>query len=137
MGKRRRFGDDGSITLETVIAFPVVLTLVLLIINAALWYQARSTALAAAQEGVRAGRAFHAGPQAATSTALSFARTTGDGFLLSPHVNTDGSNATTIVVHVHGNAVSLVPGLHLGIDQIARGPVERFTSPNGNPGNGE
>jgi Flp pilus assembly protein TadG len=136
MGKRRRLGDDGSITLETVIAFPIVLTLVLLTINAALWYQARSTALAAAQEGVRAGRAFHANPQIATTTALSFARTTGNGFLFSPDVNTNGSTATTLVVHVHGSAVSLVPGLHLAIDQVARGPIERFTSPIGSPGTG-
>jgi Flp pilus assembly protein TadG len=136
MGKRLRFGDDGSITLETVIAFPIVMTLVLLIINTALWYQARSTALAAAQEGVRAGRAFHAGPQTASTTALSFARTTGNGFLLSPHADTGGSTPTTIVVHIHGSAVSLIPGLHLDINQVARGPIERFTSPINQSGRG-
>ena len=133
---RRHTGDAGSITLETVIVFPVAMLAVLLTINAALWYHARNTALAAAQEGVRAGRAYQANPHAANATALSFARTTGDGFLLSPRVDTSGSNATTVVVHVRGKAVSLIPGLHLVIDQVARGPVERFTVPTGGPGVG-
>jgi Flp pilus assembly protein TadG len=125
-------GDRGSITLETVIAFPVAMLLVLLTINAALWYHARNTALAAAQEGVRTGRAFGANPGQGGTTALSFARSSGNGFLLSPRVDTSGSTATTIVVRVQGGAVSLVPGLHLGVDQVARGPVERFTTPSGN-----
>ncbi len=121
--------DRGSISLETVITLPVALLAVLLVINAALWYHARNTALAAAQEGVRAGRAYGARPDHARTTAMTFARTTGDGFLLSPTVDTSGSNATTIVVRVRGSAVSLIPGLHLDVDQVARGPVERWTTP--------
>jgi Flp pilus assembly protein TadG len=131
--RRRATADEGSITLETVIAFPVAMLAVLLTINAALWYHARNTALAAAQEGVRAGRAYGANLTQANTTAMSFARTTGDGFLLRPSADTDGSSTTVIVVHVRGEAVSLIPGLHLGISQLARGPVERFTVPTGAP----
>jgi hypothetical protein len=36
-----------------------------------------------------------------------------------------------MVVHVTGHAVSLIPGLHLTISQVARGPIERFTTPTG------
>jgi TadE-like protein len=128
---RHRITDDGSITLETVIAFPVAMLAVLLTINAALWYHARNTALAAAQEGVRTGHADQS-----RATAFSFARTVGNGFLLSPRVDTSGTNATTVVVRVQGRAVSLIPGLHLSIDQVARGPVERFTTPSGSGGTG-
>jgi Flp pilus assembly protein TadG len=128
---RRHLTDHGSITLETAIAVPVVLLAVLLTINAALWYHARNTALAAAQEGVRTARAHGSGPGQAFSSALAYAKTTGDGFLLSPTVDTSGTSATTIVVRVRGQAVSLVPGLRLSIDQVARGPVERFTTPDG------
>jgi TadE-like protein len=132
---RQHTKDGGSITLETVIAVPAALLLVLLIFNAALWYHARNTALAAAQEGVRVGRAFQADPATAGATALSFARTTGEGFLLSPTVDTSGSSTTVIVVRVRGQAVSLVPGLHPPvIDQVARGPVERFTTPTASTG---
>lgn len=119
--------DRGSVTLETVIAVPVALLAVLLTINAALWFHARNTALAAAQEGVRAARAYGANPAQANGTALTFARSNGEGFLQSPSVDTSGSTATTIVVRVRGTAISLVPGLQLRVDQVARGPVERFT----------
>jgi hypothetical protein len=119
--------DTGSITLEIVIAFPVAMLGVLLTINAALWYHARNIALAAAQEGVRTSRAYHASPVQGATTAITFARATGRGLLLAPSADTHGSTPTTVVVHVHGQAVSLVPGLHLNIDQVARGPVERFT----------
>lgn len=120
--------ERGSITLETVIVLPLALLAVLLAINAALWYHARNVALAAAQEGVRAGRAYGANPGQAGTTALSFARTTGDGILTSPTVDTGGTTTDTIVVHVKGHAVSLIPGLHLAINQVARGPIERFTT---------
>ena len=129
----RRGTDAGSITLETVIAFPVFMLAVLLIINAALWYHARDVALAAAQEGVRAGRAYGANPARAHTTAMSFAQTAGDGFLLAPAVDTSGSTATTLSVRVRGHAVSLIPGLNLSIRQVAHGPVERFTTPTGGP----
>ena len=126
---RRHTTDQGSITLETVVAVPVVLLAVLLTINAALWYHARNIALASAQEGVRTARAHGSSPSQANSTALGYAKTTGDGFLLSPTVDTSGTNSTTIVVRVRGQAVSLIPGLSLSVDQVARGPVERFTTP--------
>jgi hypothetical protein len=129
MGTGHTTVDRGSITLETVIAVPVALLAILLTINAALWFHARNIALAAAQEGVRTARAYGASPGRANATALSFARSSGDGFLLDPRVDTSSSTATTIVVRVQGSAISLVPGLHLRIDQVARGPVERFTVP--------
>lgn len=132
----RRCADEGSIALETVIAFPAAMLAVLLTLNAALWYHARNTALAAAQEGVRVGRAYGHHPANGAATALAFTRTAGNGFLLSPMVDTNGSNATTVVCRVRGKAVSLIPGLHLSVDQVARGPVERFTTetPTGGPG---
>ena len=129
--QRHRAADDGSVALETVIAFPVAMLAVLLTINAALWYHARNTALAAAQEGVRVGRAYGHHPTNGAATATAFARSTGNGILLSPIVDMNGSSTTTVVCRVRGKAVSLVPGLHLDVDQVARGPVERFTTATG------
>jgi len=126
---RRGHTDGGSSTLELVIGFPVVLTLVLVIVNTALWWHARDTAMAAAQEGVRTGRAYGAHVGDGRATALSFARAVGDGVLISPAVSTSGSNAQTVVVRVSGRSVSLVPFLHFTVVQVARGPVERFTTP--------
>lgn len=133
MSRRKHATDHGSSTLEMVIGFPIVLTLVLLIVNTALWWHARDTAMAAAQEGVRTGRAYGAHASDGRTTALSFARTVGDGVLLAPAVSTRGSNAQTVVVRVSGLSVSLVPFLHLTVNQVARGPVERFTAPGNAP----
>lgn len=116
-----------------VIAFPVVLTLVLLIVNTALWWHARDTAMAAAQEGVRTGRTYGGHIGDGHTTALAFSRTVGDGVLIAPSVSTNGSNAQTVVVRVSGRSVSLIPFLHLTVNQVARGPVERFTTPGSTP----
>lgn len=126
---RRQSREQGSVTLEIVIAVPVLLTAVLITLNAALWYHARNIALSAAQEGVRTARAHNANPTTSGSNALEFARDTGDGFLLSPAVDTSGTTGTTIVVRVSGKAVTLVPGLNLTVSQVARGTRERFTTP--------
>lgn len=130
---RHGHADRGASTLETVIGFPVVLTLVLLIVNTALWWHARDTAMAAAQEGVRTGRAYGAHAGDGRTTAFAFAKTVGNGVLLAPSVSTSGSDAQTVVVRVTGRSVSLVPFLHLTVDQVARGPVERFTAPGDTP----
>ncbi len=42
--------------MELAVTFPVVLLLVMTLIQAALWFYARSVALGAAQEGAREGR---------------------------------------------------------------------------------
>lgn len=121
----RRPRDRGSAALETVIAVPVLLTAVLLTLHAALWFHARNIALASAQEGVRTARAYGATSDG-SSTALAFARSTGDGFLLSPTADTSGSNATTAVVRVTGRSVSLIPFAPTSVSHVARGPRERF-----------
>ena len=121
--------ERGAVTLELVIGLPVLLLAVLITINAALWYHARDTALAAAREGVRTARAYQGNIRSGQATALAFAHSAGDGFLLSPAVDTSGSNAQIVVIRVTGQAVSLVPGLRLHVDQVARGPVEHFSHP--------
>jgi hypothetical protein len=124
----RRLRDEGSVTLETVIAVPLLLTAILLTLHAALWFHARNIALASAQEGVRVARAYGATTDG-TGTALNFARSTGDGFLLSPTADTTGSTATTAAVRVTGQSISLIPFVPTNVTQTARGPRERFTTP--------
>ncbi|WP_344957722.1 TadE family protein [Actinomadura miaoliensis] len=116
--------------METVIAVPVVLTAVLVTLHAALWFHARNIALSAAQEGVRVARAYGAKSDG-SATALAFARSSGDGFLLSPSANASGSNATTVVVRVQGRSLSLIPFVRSNVSQVARGPREKFTTPSG------
>lgn len=62
--RRRLSGDRGSSAIELAILAPVLLILSMMIIQFALWFQAREAALAAAEEGAREAREL-AGAQAA------------------------------------------------------------------------
>lgn len=116
-------------SLETAILVPAVLLLVMVAIQTGLWYYGRSVALAAAQEGVSAGRVEGATVFQATDAAEDFAATQGRGMLGQATVSTAGSSATRIQVSVSGQIVSLIPGVPIAVSQEASGPVERWTRP--------
>jgi Flp pilus assembly protein TadG len=127
--RRRPPRDGGALTLSYVIIVPVFLSALMVIAQAAMWYLARSAALAAARQGVDAARVENSSPAAGRAAALSFAQTSASGYLLGPTVSTGGSSRTTIVITVKGSVPSLVPGVPISVTQVAQGPVERFTTP--------
>ena len=113
--------------MELAVVFPVVLLLVMTLIQAALWFYARSIALGAAQEGAREGRVQPASTDRAHSGAESFLDQTADDLLTARDVTVNGSS-TTIEVTVSGTSISLFPGLGgWSVSQTAVGPVERPT----------
>jgi Flp pilus assembly protein TadG len=122
-------GDRGSLTLGYVIVVPVFLLALMVIVQAALWFLAREAAIAAARQGADAARALNAPLSAGPATALSFARHDSSGYLLHPAASSAGSGRATVQITVTGRAPSLVPGLSLAVRQVARVPVERFTTP--------
>lgn len=130
--RRRRLAaaarsERGSTSLEMAILFPLLLVILLASIQTALWYHAKSVALAAAQEGARAA-ASETGTQNAGGTAANeFATRAGSGILLNPRatVTRSGTTATTTVT---GTVLGLLPGpLTLTVTQSATLPVERVT----------
>jgi Flp pilus assembly protein TadG len=125
---RRVRQDSGALTLSYVIIVPVFLLFLMIMIQVALWFLARSTALAAARQGVSAARVQPVSLIAGRNAARAFARTSGSGFLLTPSAFTSRT-ATTVVVTVTGHVPSLVPGLPIRVSQAAQAPVERFTTP--------
>jgi Flp pilus assembly protein TadG len=129
---RRRLARDhperGSETLSFVIVFPVLLLVILVTLQTALWFLGRSTALAAAQEGVRAARSGNAPAGAGSTAATAFATEVGQGMLDDVRVDVR-STAVDIEVEVTGSVPSLVPGLQFTVVQLARGAKERFTTP--------
>ena len=113
--------------MELAVTFPVVLLLVMTLIQAALWFHARSIALGAAQEGAREGRVQPASSARAESAAEGFLDQTASDLLTSRTVTVAGS-PTTIEVTVSGTSLSLFPGLSgWSVTQSAVGPVERPT----------
>ncbi|ADB73452.1 TadE family protein [Geodermatophilus obscurus DSM 43160] len=120
-------GERGAASVELAVTFPVVLLLVMTLIQAALWFYARSVALGAAQEGAREGRVQPASTARAQAAAEGFLDQTAADLLSSRDVAVTGS-ATTVAVTVTGTSISLFPGLSgWSVTQTAVGPVERPT----------
>ncbi|MFI9846686.1 TadE family protein [Nonomuraea sp. NPDC051941] len=121
--------DRGSVTAEAVIALPVVMLAILACMQVCLLFFAQSVALAAAQQGVRAARAYGASHSSGASVAKRYAERTASGFLTSISAASTGTS-TTVRITVRGRSLSLVPFLpSIEISEEAAGPVERFTTP--------
>jgi Flp pilus assembly protein TadG len=122
---RRHRGDRGSVTLGLAVVFPIVLLMIVMVIQTALVWHARNVAVAAADQGVEAGRLDGGSPADARAQALDMlAHSTGD--LISNVRVTVVSTATQLSVHVHGTVVGVLPGLHLPVDADVVAPRERF-----------
>ncbi|MFB4269630.1 TadE family protein [Nonomuraea sp. GTA35] len=119
--------ERGSAALEAALVYPAVLLLVLLTMNTALWFHARTLAMAAAQEGLRAGRSYGSGMSAGQTTAERFVREAGGSFLTRTKIAVT-RDADTLEVSVSGEAISLVPLLTLTVTQVARAPIEKWTT---------
>jgi hypothetical protein len=120
-------GDRGSVSvIAAAIAFPAVIALLAGFFQAALWFAARSAAIAAAQQGVDAARGTGGSLARGEAAACAFARTVGAGMLRSP--SCAGSTGATVTITVCGNAPSLVALFPVRACEQAQGARERFTT---------
>jgi len=117
--------EDGSAATELVVVFPAVLLGLLLVFQLGLWYHARHVALAAAEEGVRAARVQTGSAPAGAARARRFLRALGPTVVAHPVVRAS-RDQDTARVEVAGQALNVLPWLHLPVRQAAQGPVERF-----------
>lgn len=134
MAPARREPDTGSATVEIAILGPVLLLIVFTLVQTALWYYARSLALAAAQQGATAAAAYGAGPATGAEHARRFLDQNSHDTLRDTSITTTGTTRTQVRVEVTGRALSVLPGIPgLVVTQDAQAPVERFTQPGGTP----
>src|SRR3954447_7362241 len=127
-------GDRGSASLEIAILAPAVLLLTFVVVQAGLWFYARSLALAAAQEGVSAGRAYNAPATAGPVRARTFLSEQAADSLTGTTVSSAGTTAAVVRITVSGHSLSVLPGLPgMAITQSAQGAREHFTVPGGPP----
>jgi|SRR5581483_1794385 len=131
---RCRPTEQGEATTELVLVTPVLLLLIGFVVQFAVWYHASHVARAAAQEGVRAARAFGGSAEAGQARAEHFLAETGPTIVRGAEV-TAFRDAQAARVEVRGHAPSVVPGLRLGISAEAQSPTERFSAspPAGSP----
>lgn len=126
--RRAAKSDAGSATLEIAIVGPVLLLLIFTIVQGSLWFYARNLALAAAQEGVSAGRGYGASASIGVTKARSFLDRAAQDSLQSIDVSSSGSTPTQIRIQVRGRSLSVLPGVPgITVSQSAQAPVERFT----------
>jgi TadE-like protein len=121
--KRRRAGRDrGAGSAEIVIAVPLLMLLILLVIQFAVWWNAESIAHATAEEALAAARV-----RGGTAAAGQVISQVGTGVLVGPQVSVTTTPAD-VTVTVTGTAERVVPlpGLSFPVSVTVTGPVEQF-----------
>lgn len=122
--------DRGSSAIELAILAPALLILVMLVIQWALWFQARQVALNVAQDGARYAREQQPGwPQQAVGQAESFYTRVGTKVLtdMRVQVNPPSGAPDQVFVTVTGHVPTLIPGMSpLTVRETSGGDVECF-----------
>lgn len=117
--------ERGSATIQLVVLLPALFSLMFLGVQAALMYQGRTIALAAAQEGAREAAAETGSTSNGVSAATSFVADSTAGL---EGTSVQGSrSATEARITVTTHTVSVIPGWTPKITQSAAMPVERLT----------
>jgi Flp pilus assembly protein TadG len=122
-GRRER----GSASIQMVMLAPALFSVMFLGMQGALFYHARTVAIAAAQEGARTAGAENGSEGGGILDAYSFvAAAGGEGVILGAQIS-GARTATTATVTVTGHCMSVIPGWSPAITQTASVPVERIT----------
>jgi len=125
----RQRDDRGSVTIELVILLPALFAVMFLGVQAALFYHARTVAVAAAQEGAKAAGGENGAESDGVSAASAFISDAGGDDVLIGATATANRTPTTVTVVVEGHSLSVIPGWSPVVRQVASVPVERLTAP--------
>ena len=127
--RSQRHDGRGSVSIELVILLPALFAVMFLGMQAALFYHARTVAIAAAQEGARAAGTEQGRESDGVTAANDFIDEAGGRDVLTGTSATASRTATTATVTVTGFSLSVIPGWNVRITQSATVPVERVTAP--------
>lgn len=115
--------------IEMVLLLPLAFSILFLAVQGAMYYQGRTVALSAAQEGARGAAGYEATAGDGRTAALDFTDRTGES-LMAPHVTIDrDAQSGTVTVEVTGRTQSFVPGWDPEVTQSASRTIEEFTRP--------
>jgi hypothetical protein len=113
------------------VLFPAALLIILLVVQAGLYFFARQLALSAARHGTQTARLFGHTIADGRTGAADFLREQGGGALRGAHVSASTPTASSVAVRVTGRPLSLLPGFAPTITQVAHAPRERYTTASG------
>ena len=123
MNPKLRRDEKGLTSTELAVLMPVLITLVLVPFQVALWWHATQIADAAAREAVDAAQVVTATDDDGIRAAQWFLNAAGN--LTEPTV-TVTRTVDTVIVEVTGRAPRLIPGFDWHVAAHATGPIERF-----------
>ncbi|MEU4252473.1 TadE/TadG family type IV pilus assembly protein [Amycolatopsis sp. NPDC026612] len=123
--RRALSGERGAVTAELVIATPLLLLALLAIIQFALWSHATHVAQAAAAEALAAARVQNGTATAGRAAGQQMLDELAQGPLRSSQIDVVRTE-TSVSASVQGEAVAVLPGMHLHVHAEAAGEVERF-----------
>ncbi|NLD78040.1 MAG: pilus assembly protein [Acidimicrobiales bacterium] len=121
--------ERGSASIELVILLPALFAVLFLGMQAALYYHARTVAIAAAHQGAKAAGAENGTAADGISAATSFLIDAGGESVLTGASATANRSATTVTVTVAGHSLNVIPGWKPAVVQSASLPAERLTTP--------
>ncbi|KAB7740344.1 pilus assembly protein [Nostocoides sp. F2B08] len=120
-------GERGSGTIQLVVLMPLLFTLLFAGVQGAMYYHARTVAIAAAQEGARAAAAQTGTTGHGHAAAIAFLQAAGGEDVLKGATVQVTRTATTATVRVAGSILSVVPGWTPTVTSQVAVPVERLT----------
>lgn len=127
---RLRSDQRGAGTVELVIAAPLLLLLILLIAQFALYLHAMHIAQAAASEALSAARVSGGSEAVGNAEGQRVLTQLGSGPLQGTSVEVQ-RGPTQVSVTVTGTVIEVIPFAILTVHAEAVGPVEKFTPPSG------
>ncbi|BAJ32187.1 MULTISPECIES: TadE/TadG family type IV pilus assembly protein [Kitasatospora] len=116
-------------TISLAIVFPAVLFMILLVVQAGLWWYAEQAALAAAREGVEAGRVNGAPTGAGEQRASEFVGRLGQLATLRQPPRQTGNDPDLYQLSVTVKPLTLIPFVDTTITKTAGAPREKFVPP--------
>lgn len=129
MNRDRLKDEAGAASLvQTVLVAPVLLFALMLIVQFGLMFHARNVAENAAQEGAAAARHFRGTEADGHARALEYLEVLGPKTLAGRKVTVNRTQQEATVT-ISGTVISVVPGMHLQVNESASGPVERYVPP--------
>src|ERR1035437_4282395 len=110
IGRTAAGRERGSSSIQMVILMPALFSIMFLGMQGALYYHARTVAIAAAQEGARAAGSQNGTAAEGVSAASLFVSDAGGKDVLPAAHMTGARSATTATMTVTGTSLSVIPG---------------------------
>ena len=125
-GRAHLRNDRGSSTAEVVVVLPVLMLVITVALQFALWALASSALSESAAQGGAALRSYGGTAVAGRSAALLGLGVLANGLVVAPEVSVGAPGESFDSLSESGTVVPLLPGEHLTVSAQSTGPKQQF-----------